>query len=59
MGSVKSVVALSSLRSFLIEAVERGIRRADPSGDWVDGAVVVDEHAAVVGAQQAPPGRGT
>lgn len=30
MGSVKSVIALSSLRCFLIEAVERGIRRADP-----------------------------
>ena len=33
VGSVKSVIALSSLRGFLIEAVERGIRRADPSAD--------------------------
>jgi hypothetical protein len=31
MGSVKSVVEPASLRSFLIDAVERGIRRADPS----------------------------
>ncbi len=54
MGSVKSVVELASLRGFLIDAVERGIRRAEHSGDRVDGAVVVDEHAAVAGAQQAP-----
>ena len=60
MGSVKAVVEPASLRSFLIEAVERGIRRADPSADdGIDRAVVVDEHAAVVGAQQPPPGRGT
>ncbi len=60
MGSVKAVVAPSSLRSVLIEAVERGIRRADPStDDAVDRAVVVDEHAAVVGAQQSPAGGGT
>jgi acetyl-CoA carboxylase carboxyltransferase component len=65
MGSVKRVIELASLRSFLIEAVERGVRRADPSagGDagrhGIDGAVVVDEHAAVVGAQQPPPGGGT
>ncbi len=31
MGSVTSVVEPGSLRSFLIDAVERGIRRADPS----------------------------
>jgi acetyl-CoA carboxylase carboxyltransferase component len=31
MGSVTSVVELVSLRGHLIEAVERGIRRADPS----------------------------
>jgi acetyl/propionyl-CoA carboxylase alpha subunit/acetyl-CoA carboxylase carboxyltransferase component len=31
MGSVNSVVGLASLRSHLIGAVERGIRRADPS----------------------------
>jgi acetyl-CoA carboxylase carboxyltransferase component len=50
MGSVKAVVQLPSLRSFLIAAVERGIRRADPStGDGIDRAVVVDEHAAGVG----------
>jgi acetyl/propionyl-CoA carboxylase alpha subunit/acetyl-CoA carboxylase carboxyltransferase component len=41
-GSVKSVVELASLRGSLIEAVERGIHR-------IDGAVIVDEHAAVVG----------
>jgi hypothetical protein len=59
VGSVKSVIALSSLRGLLIEALERGIRRADPLCDSVDRAVVVDEHAAVMGAQQAPPGQGT
>jgi acetyl-CoA carboxylase carboxyltransferase component len=31
MGSVTSVIELASLRSFLIEAVDRGIHRADPS----------------------------
>ena len=31
VGSVNSVVGLASLRGHLIEAVERGIRRADPS----------------------------
>ncbi len=60
MGSVKAVVELPSLRSFLIGAVERGIHRAEPSGlDGVDGSVVVDEHTAVVGAQHAMPGHGT
>ena len=59
MGSVKSVVEPASLRRFLIEAVERGIRRFDPSADGIDRAVVVNEHAAVVGTQQSPPGRGT
>ena len=59
MGSVKAVVPPAGLRAFLIEAVERGIRRADPSGHRVDGAIVVDEHAAVVGAQQPPPRRRT
>ena len=42
MGSVKSVIEPASLRGSLIEAVERGIHR-------IDAAVVVDEHAAVVG----------
>jgi acetyl-CoA carboxylase carboxyltransferase component len=62
MGSVKSVVEPATLRSFLIDAVERGIRRFDPStaGEvgrhGIDGAVVADEHATVVGAQQPPPG---
>ena len=42
MGSVRSVIEPASLRGSLIEAVERGIHR-------IDGAVVVDEHAAVVG----------
>jgi acetyl/propionyl-CoA carboxylase alpha subunit/acetyl-CoA carboxylase carboxyltransferase component len=45
MGSVKSVIELASLRGSLIEAVERGIHR-------IDGAVIVDEHAAVVGPQE-------
>ncbi|MGZ4182639.1 MAG: carboxyl transferase domain-containing protein [Solirubrobacteraceae bacterium] len=58
MGSVKSVIEPASLRSSLIEAVERGVRRAERSvrGDGVNGAVDVDEHAAVVGAQQPTPG---
>jgi len=42
MGSVKSIIEPASLRGSLIQAVERGIHR-------IDGAVVVDEHAAVVG----------
>ena len=33
MGSVKSIIELASLRSSLIDAVERGIRRADRSCD--------------------------
>ncbi len=49
MGSVKAVVEPSSLRRFLIDAVERGICRNDSS-------VVVDEHAAVVAHQQPMPG---
>ncbi|MGZ4247631.1 MAG: carboxyl transferase domain-containing protein, partial [Solirubrobacteraceae bacterium] len=54
MGSVKRVIEPASLRSSLIEAVERGVRRAELSvrGDGLDRAIVVDEHAAVVGAQQ-------
>ncbi len=52
VGSVKAVVPPAGLRAFLIDAVERGIRRADPSGHRVHGAIVVDEHTAVVGAQQ-------
>ena len=61
MGSVTSVIEPASLRSSLIEAVERGVRRAERSvrGNGLDGAVVVDEHAAVVGAQQPAPARGT
>jgi len=59
VGSVKSVIEPASLRSFLIEAVERGIRRFDPSADGIDRAVVVDQHPAVVGSQQPTPGRGT
>ena len=56
MGSVKSVVELTSLRPCLIDAVERGIRRADPSPNRVDGAIVVHEHAATATAQQQPTG---
>lgn len=41
MGSVKSVVEPASLRSFLIDAVDRGIHRFDR-------AVVMDEHTAAV-----------
>ena len=59
MGSMKAVVELASLRGFLIEAVERGIRRADPSTDWIDDAVVVHEHAAVAGTEQLPPSHWT
>jgi acetyl-CoA carboxylase carboxyltransferase component len=60
MGSVSAVVAPATLRSFLIEAVERGIARADPSGeDGLHRALVVDQHAPVVGAQQSPAGGGT
>jgi acetyl-CoA carboxylase carboxyltransferase component len=40
-GSVKALVEPVSLRRFLIDAVDRGIRRADPSADRLDGAVVV------------------
>jgi acetyl/propionyl-CoA carboxylase alpha subunit/acetyl-CoA carboxylase carboxyltransferase component len=43
MGSVRSVIEPASMRGSLIEAVERGIHR-------IDAAVVVDEHAAVVGS---------
>lgn len=56
MGSVTSVVELASLRRSLIEAVERGIRRIDPSAEGVDRAGVVDEHATVAGAEQPPTG---
>ena len=59
MGSVTSVIEAASLRSFLIEAVERGIRRSDPSADGIDRAVVVNQHPAVVGPQQSTPGHGT
>ena len=59
MGSVKSVIELGSLRGHLIEAVDQGIVRAEHSDDRVDGAVVVDEHAAVAGAQQPSPRRRT
>ena len=59
MGSVRAVIPAAALRSYLIDAVERGIRRAAQSGDGVDGAVVVNEDATVVGAQQPPSGLGT
>jgi acetyl-CoA carboxylase carboxyltransferase component/biotin carboxyl carrier protein len=52
MGSVKTVVEPRSLRSFLIDAVERGIHR-------IDRAVIMDEYAAVVGPQEPAPRRGT
>jgi acetyl/propionyl-CoA carboxylase alpha subunit/acetyl-CoA carboxylase carboxyltransferase component len=56
MGSVRAVIRSAELRSYLVDAVERGIRRATASGDAVDSAVVVDEDAAVIGAQQPPSG---
>jgi acetyl-CoA carboxylase carboxyltransferase component len=59
MGSVKRVVALPSLRRFLIEAVERGIRRTAPSGDRIDAAVVTNEDATVVRPKQPASGLGT
>jgi acetyl-CoA carboxylase carboxyltransferase component len=59
MGSVKSVVEPASLRSFLIEAVDRGIHRADPSRHHVDRPVIVHEHAAPVRSQEAAPHHGT
>ena len=65
MGSVSSVIELESLRSSLIEAVERGVRRVERSlrGEersyGLDGPVVVDEHAAAMGAQQPASGRST
>ncbi len=51
MGSVTSVIDLASLRGFLIEAVGRGINRAEHSEDSDDGAIIVDEHAAEASAQ--------
>ena len=65
MGSVRSVIELASLRSSLIEAVERGIRRVERSargeaGSYgLDGPVVMDEHAAAVVAQQPAAGGST
>ena len=59
MGSVTSVIEAASLRRSLIEAVERGIRRSDPSADGIDRAVIVNQHPAVVGSQQPTPGRRT
>ncbi len=59
MGSVTSVVDLGALRSSLIEAVERGMRRSGLSADGIDRAVVVNQHPAVMGPQQPTPGRGT
>jgi acetyl/propionyl-CoA carboxylase alpha subunit/acetyl-CoA carboxylase carboxyltransferase component len=41
MGSVTSVVELATLRGYLIEAVERGISRAESSRDRLDGSVVM------------------
>jgi acetyl-CoA carboxylase carboxyltransferase component len=43
VGSVTSIVEAASLRGFLIEAVERGIRRAERSRDALDGPVVVHQ----------------
>jgi acetyl-CoA carboxylase carboxyltransferase component len=43
VGSVTSIVEPASLRWFLIEAVQRGIRRAEPSRDVVDAPVVVHQ----------------
>ena len=51
MGSVTSVINLASLRGFLIDAVGRGIDRAERSGDRVDGPIIVDEHAAEASTQ--------
>ena len=51
MGSVTSVIDLASLRGFLIDAVGRGIDRAEQSDDRVDGPIIVDEHAAEATAQ--------
>jgi acetyl/propionyl-CoA carboxylase alpha subunit/acetyl-CoA carboxylase carboxyltransferase component len=61
MGSVKSVIEPASLRRSLIEAVERGVRRTERSlgRDGLDGAVIEDEHAPAVGAQQPAPAGGT
>jgi acetyl-CoA carboxylase carboxyltransferase component len=55
MGSVKGVVDPASLRSFLIEAVDRGIHRADRSRHYVDGPVLVHEHAAPARSQEPAP----
>ena len=51
MGSVTSVIDLASLRGFLIEAVRRGIHRAEHSEDPDDGAIIADEHAAEASAE--------
>ncbi|HET7051407.1 MAG TPA: carboxyl transferase domain-containing protein [Solirubrobacteraceae bacterium] len=59
MGSVTNVIEVASLRGYLIDAVQRGIHRAEQSGDPVDRAIVEDEHAAVAGTQQPPSGRRT
>jgi hypothetical protein len=64
MGSVSAIIDPASLRSFLIAAVQRGIERAVASngaqraGNAVNRPVVMDEHAAVMGAQQPPSGDG-
>jgi acetyl/propionyl-CoA carboxylase alpha subunit/acetyl-CoA carboxylase carboxyltransferase component len=64
MGSVSAIIDPASLRSFLIAAVQRGIERAVASngaqraGNAVNRPVVMDEHAAVMGAQQPPSGNG-
>jgi acetyl/propionyl-CoA carboxylase alpha subunit/acetyl-CoA carboxylase carboxyltransferase component len=50
MGSVKSVVDLASLRSFLIEAVERGIHRADPSANGARAAPTESSAALIHGS---------
>jgi acetyl-CoA carboxylase carboxyltransferase component len=67
MGSVSAVIDPASLRSSLIASVRRGIERAagavasngaQGARDAINRPVVVDEHAAVVGAQQPPSGDG-
>jgi acetyl/propionyl-CoA carboxylase alpha subunit/acetyl-CoA carboxylase carboxyltransferase component len=57
MGSVTRIVPPAALRSSLIAAVERGIRRADTAADGIDRAVIVDEHAAMAPVQQLSPDR--
>jgi len=50
-GSVKTVVEPKSLRGFLIDAVERGIRRTDPAARTAP-ARTADERAGVAQTSQ-------